>query len=180
MRRRRSASRSGTSIALTIPRHTTVSGSATLVDPVPAGLTYVPGSAAANLDGTALPTAGLTLSFDPTGNGTVKVQAPPVYTNNTNADQILTVSFSAIVADSYPQNARPATITNTATLTYTDSLGNPQVRTSSADTAIVEPNLHLSQERERRQRHRRPRPDRPLHAVRDQPVRPAGAGLLRL
>ncbi len=131
-------------IALTIPRHTTVSGSATLVDPVPAGLTYVPGSAAANLDGTALPTAGLTLSFDPTGNGTVKVQAPPVYTNNTNADQILTVSFSAIVADSYPQNARPVTITNTATLTYNDSLGNPQVRTSSADTAIVEPNLHLS------------------------------------
>ena len=131
-------------VSVTLPRNTTIGGSATVTDPIPAGLAYVASSAAAKLDATALPTAGLTLGFNPAGTGTVTVQFPATYVNNTASDQVLTITFGAVVADSYPQNRRGGTITNTATGIYRDSQNVQHTLTGSVGTTVVEPNLKLA------------------------------------
>ena len=72
------------------------------------------------------------------------VQFPATYVNNTASDQLLTITFSAVVADSLPQNKRGVTITNTATGVYRDSQNVQHTLTGSVGTTVVEPNLKLA------------------------------------
>ncbi len=129
----------------TIPAGTTLYGSPTLTDDLGSRLTLLPATVTATLNGTALPTAGLTLST--TGNAVV-VNFPATYTNAAGSgDDILQVDFHAQIADVAANvrsvTASAVTVPNTATFAYRDQANAAKSASQSVSTTIVEPNVSV-------------------------------------
>ncbi|MFN8141001.1 MAG: isopeptide-forming domain-containing fimbrial protein [Solirubrobacterales bacterium] len=139
-------------VTATIPQGTRLYGPTALVDNVSSRMTVVPLSASATLDnGTGggpvpLPTAGLTLTQ--TGN-VVKVDFPNPYSNPEHSgDDVIVLTFGAIVRDVYPTNyaqgnSTQYTMPNTGTLSWKDTNGTNRSASGSVNTTIVEPRISI-------------------------------------
>ena len=133
-------------LTATIPQGTTIYDSPTLTDVLSPRLTYIAGSAAATLNGTSLPTGGLTLTASgaPT---TIGVAFPSSYTNVAGSgDDVLVVTFRAKLAD-VATNFRLAggtPVRNTGTLAWDDQDANARTVSSSVNTNVSEPVLSLA------------------------------------
>ncbi|MCU0257444.1 MAG: DUF11 domain-containing protein, partial [Solirubrobacteraceae bacterium] len=110
-----------------------------LDDVVPAGQTVDPASATATLGGGPIPP---TWTLSATASR-VKLEAPS-FANPPGAAVVLRVEFE-VTLDDVPGNVRGGTATNRATLSFTNSLGQPVSRQSNqVSTRIVEPNLGVT------------------------------------
>ncbi len=128
------------SLTVTIPAGTTVYDGL-LNDPVPAGQTYVAGSAAGTLDGAALP-PGYTLSASGTA---VSLTFPTSQANASAVAQVIVVTYQAVIQD-VAVNTRPAQRPNVATLTSNlshNGVAIPPI-TATRNVPIVEPNLTVA------------------------------------
>ncbi|WP_395690404.1 isopeptide-forming domain-containing fimbrial protein [Nocardioides sp.] len=129
-------------VTTTIPKGTTIYGSPTVVDPINAQQQLVPGSIcspACTLDGNPLP-GDISVTESPTG--TVTATFPTSWTAPAGHDAVLVLHFSTTVLD-VNANTRGATISNKATLTYTDQAGHTKTPSSTISTTVVEPKIGL-------------------------------------
>ena len=152
-------------LTATIPQGTTIYDSPTLTDVLSPRLTYIVGSAAATLNGTSLPTSGLTLTASgaPT---TISVAFPSSYTNVAGSgDDVLVVTFKAKLAD-VATNFRLAGGTPVPNTGHA-GLGRPGWNRANGGEQREYQRLRARaqprQERERRRRRGRSGPDHPLH-----------------
>ncbi|WCB95409.1 hypothetical protein DSM104299_04152 [Baekduia alba] len=128
-------------LTATVPAGTTLHGTAQLTDAVDSATRqpYVGGSAAATLNGVALPG---TFTLDTSG-ATPRVVFPTDYANATGSgDDVVVLTFRTKVADVAANTRTSGNLTNQATLGWTDPVGGAQSRTSATlTTQIVEPLL---------------------------------------
>lgn len=140
-------------VTATIPEGTSLYGANTaLVDNVSTRMAVVPLSASATLnDGTGggpvpLPTAGLALTQS--GNN-IRISFPNPYSNPAHSgDDVIVLTFSAIVRDLYPNNYAQGTSTqytlpNTATLSWQNAGGANRSASGSINTTVVEPRISI-------------------------------------
>lgn len=131
-------------LTATIPAGTTLYNTPELTDALGSRLTYMAGTATATLNGTSLPTGGLTLSD--TGN-TISVTFPTTYTNSAGSgDDILVVRFTAKLNDVTTNHrlAGGTPVPNTGTLVWDDQDANARSVSGSVNTNVVEPVLGLA------------------------------------
>ena len=129
-------------LTTTIPQGTTLYGSPTVVDNLGARQTYVPGTLSATLNGTPLPTGGLTVGES--GN-IITVQFPSTYANASNSsDDVLVVTFSAKVLDVAANVRGGSSLPNATTLTYKDEQNRTYTPNASVSTTIVEPKVAVT------------------------------------
>lgn len=123
-------------VTATIPADTTLSG-AVVTDVLGSRQALVPGS---------LCVSGCSLDGTPYGNvsespaNTVRVPLPATYTTPAGTDGVLVLTFQAKVLD-VAANHRGQALGNTATFVHTDVDGQPQSRSGSTSTTIVEPSI---------------------------------------
>jgi fimbrial isopeptide formation D2 family protein/uncharacterized repeat protein (TIGR01451 family) len=125
-------------ITTVLPAGTTLYGSPTVTDVIPSTLA-LDGAVTGTLDGNALPSNGVSVSSS--GN-TITAALGTTYAVNPGGDTLV-LHFDATVLDT-AANQRTDTITNTATLAYKDSTGTSHSLSSSAKTAVVEPDLAVT------------------------------------
>lgn len=139
-------------VTATIPEGTSLYGPSTaLVDNVSSRLAVVPASAAATLNTgsgpVALPTGGLALTQ--TGNS-IRITFPNPYRNpEGSGDDVVSLTFAAIVRDLYPLNYAQGTSTqynvpNTATLNWQNPTGANRSASGSISTTLVEPRISIN------------------------------------
>ena len=138
-------------VTATIPEGTSLYGADTaLVDNVSSRMLVVPLSASATLNTgggpVPLPTGGLTLNQS--GNS-IRIDFPDPYRNLENTgDDVIVLTFSAIVRDLYPTNYAQGTTTqrtlpNTATLNWQNASGTNRSVSGSVNTTVVEPRISI-------------------------------------
>lgn len=138
-------------ITATIPEGTRLYGPATLTDVVDSRMAVVPLSASATLDTgsgpVSIPTAGLTLTES--GNS-VQVNFPNPYSNPAHSgDDVVVLTFGAIVRDIYPTNYAQGTSTqytlpNSGILAWKDSTGTSRSATGVTNVTVVEPRISVN------------------------------------
>jgi fimbrial isopeptide formation D2 family protein/uncharacterized repeat protein (TIGR01451 family) len=135
-------------VTVTVP-HDTTFYDASLADLLSDQLTYVtdsgqvtePGGSFTEAEGSD--TDGFSYAYD-SAHSTVILTFPSTYANGTSADETVTLSFEAVVAN-VSANQRNDQISNVATLTDHTSTGEQVTAANSpVDTLIVEPDVAIS------------------------------------
>lgn len=126
-------------LTATVPEGTTLGGSAEITDTVSSTerLSYVAGSAAATLNGGALPG---TFTLDVSG-ATPKLTFPAGYANAPGSgDDLVVLSFEMLVTDVAANNRTAGNLTNQAALKWTDPVTGAKSTPSNQTSAqVVEP-----------------------------------------